>query len=753
MIKRINHIKNFGVFKNYRRNGEIQDFAKVNIIYGWNYSGKTTISRLFQNFELKRNNENYLDADYEIEDFDSNKGNQENLNINNLNIKVFNSDFIRDNIHLEGENFNPVLLLGEDTKKAQEELTKESEKLEKAQRIIKNLNKEYLNIENSILGGLTNTASKIKETLQIVQAYTRTHLKPTFDKVKNDHNSFILAQSEVNELLKIATNSEENKLPILDEFNVELLLENKFEEVKNLLDTLPEFSKTIKHFIENPEIANWVEQGLPLHQEKSNCEFCGNDVSNERLIELSAHFSTDLKNHKNQLTQLAQSLNDSKISNSEIQKLEIYKPLRALFKQKDTKLKKSIITYNKQFTKLFQLVNRKKNSPFEKIKDFSKITADTTSLIQSINDYNQVIKTNNQKTIDFDKAKTNAITKLKEHYTAKFIQKIKLADKESKAELYKNREIFFISHQKELSKSVATLEARISQAHKGKEKLNEYIQKFLGRDEIKVVVTKEGEKERFRLKRNDVKAVNLSEGEKTAIAFSFFLTKLLECKNLDKTIIYIDDPISSLDSNHIFQVNALLKDFFFKKEEPENDYSPTLLNCLQLFLSTHNFDFFGLLRELPKPKESNKFYYYVRRKNEVESEFEKLPKSIEYYSSEYHYLFELIYNFDNSEVKDYQELMGIPNAVRRFVELYTYSRVPGNHNSSTVDKRAEKIWGTEKSKRVLKVFHYFSHSNNIERMMKNSDLMCDIENAVTDLHNLIKLDEMHYSELVKTLKK
>ena len=413
MIKRINHIKDFGVFKNYRRNGEIQDFAKVNIIYGWNYSGKTTISRLFQNFELKRNNENYLDAEYEIEDFETNKGNQENLNINNLDIKVFNSDFIRDNIHLEGENFNPILLLGEDTKKAQQELTKESEKLEKAQRIVKNLNKEYSDIENAILSGLTNTASKIKETLQIVQAYTRTHLRPTFDKVKNDHNSFILTQLEVNELLKTATNSEENKLPILEEYNVELLLEIKFEEVKALLDTLPEFSKTIKHFIENPEIANWVEQGLPLHQEKSNCEFCGNFVSNTRLTELSAHFSTDLKNHKEKLAVLAQSLNDSKISESEIQELELYKPLRALFKQKETKLKKSITTYNKQFTKLFQLVNRKKNSPFEKIKDFSKITVDTTTIVQSINNYNQVIKDNNQKTIDFDKAKANAITKLK----------------------------------------------------------------------------------------------------------------------------------------------------------------------------------------------------------------------------------------------------------------------------------------------------------------------------------------------------
>ena len=37
MIKRINKIKNLGVFSNYIRNSEIRDFEEKNIIYGWNF--------------------------------------------------------------------------------------------------------------------------------------------------------------------------------------------------------------------------------------------------------------------------------------------------------------------------------------------------------------------------------------------------------------------------------------------------------------------------------------------------------------------------------------------------------------------------------------------------------------------------------------------------------------------------------------------------------------------------------------------
>ena len=133
MIKRINQIKKFGVFNDYRRSGDIQEFDKINIIYGWNYSGKTTISRLFQCFELNKIHTDYGNCEFEIEDYEGHKLKQNDLD--HLKIKVFNSDFIRDNIHLEGGNFNPVLLLGEDTKLAQDQLKIELKKIEKVNRI------------------------------------------------------------------------------------------------------------------------------------------------------------------------------------------------------------------------------------------------------------------------------------------------------------------------------------------------------------------------------------------------------------------------------------------------------------------------------------------------------------------------------------------------------------------------------------------------------------------------------------------
>jgi len=48
MISKINKIKNLGlVFSNYTWDSTIPDFKQFNLIYGWNGTGKTTLSRLF----------------------------------------------------------------------------------------------------------------------------------------------------------------------------------------------------------------------------------------------------------------------------------------------------------------------------------------------------------------------------------------------------------------------------------------------------------------------------------------------------------------------------------------------------------------------------------------------------------------------------------------------------------------------------------------------------------------------------------
>lgn len=48
MIKRISKLNQFGIFRNFAwDSAEVDDFGRYNLLYGWNYSGKTTLSRVF----------------------------------------------------------------------------------------------------------------------------------------------------------------------------------------------------------------------------------------------------------------------------------------------------------------------------------------------------------------------------------------------------------------------------------------------------------------------------------------------------------------------------------------------------------------------------------------------------------------------------------------------------------------------------------------------------------------------------------
>lgn len=568
--------------------------------------------------------------------------------------------------------------------------------------------------------------------------------------IKDDYKSYIISKSNVSNLLRKATSSNSEKLPETEDFTVSTSLSEKINKVNILLSKVPKFTNTIQYFVNNPDISNWVEKGIPLHRDKDICEFCGNDLDENRINKLTSHFSQDLKNHRNNIDSLINSIKESKLDKPTTEKSDIYKELWEKFEEKKKNLNNSINKYNSKLDFLIELLNRKRKNPFQKVNESNSIKGNTNGLKSNIDSFNKILEENRTKTKEFDKIKSESIKTLKNHFTASFLKQFKLLSKKEKLRVYRNRIDLLLTSVTKLQSEIENIEAKISKAHKGKEKLNELIHKFLGRNEIQVVVEKEGEKERFRLKRNDAKAVNLSEGEKTAIAFSFYLTKLLEYDNLQDVIVYIDDPISSLDSNHIFQLNAILKDFFFRKEKPE-DINPKILNCKQLFVSTHNFEFFNLLGELPKLKDSNKYFYFIKRQSENDSTIDKLPKALKNYKSEYHYLFKIISDFKDEKNKDIDSAIILPNVIRRFVELYTYSRIPGNKNQ-TVDHRAQKLWGIEKSKRILKICHYFSHGNSIDRMRKHNEFICDIENAVDDLLNLISnTDQLHFNELTKAV--
>lgn len=355
-----------------------------------------------------------------------------------------------------------------------------------------------------------------------------------------------------------------------------------------------------------------------------------------------------------------------------------------------------------------------------------------------------VITENNKIADHFHAEKAEAIRRARLHYAQEFVETQKIYARAKKQDMWKARGQRLQKLGDAIYEEKLGLEAKISQAQKGREEINRRIETLLGSDSIQIAVTNLNGEERFKLVRRDgTTAKHLSEGEKTAIAFSFFLTKLQEIKEFDKAIVFIDDPISSLDSNHIFQVNAIIREVFFVQAPGTGEWKT---KCKQVFLSTHNFEFFGLLRDIGPTKQTKARNYLVKRLSPNSSTFMNMPDSMVKYSSEYHFLFSVLDEFQQAPDKtDFKVLMHLPNAVRRFVELYTYAKYP----DGSVDTRADRLFGPEKSKRILKVLHYFSHGNNIERIATNSDLMCDIEGAVQDLISLIAADDPIHLEALR----
>lgn len=99
MISKINRLTNFGNYRQFQWDGTTP-FSKRNLIYGWNYSGKTTLSRLFQILAEPNQLAQWQECQFEVEL--QGGGTMTNANLENpLRIKVFNRDFIQRNFQQE----------------------------------------------------------------------------------------------------------------------------------------------------------------------------------------------------------------------------------------------------------------------------------------------------------------------------------------------------------------------------------------------------------------------------------------------------------------------------------------------------------------------------------------------------------------------------------------------------------------------------------------------------------------------------
>lgn len=774
MIKRIKSIKNLSVFSNYRHEGDLLDFNEKNIIYGWNYTGKTTLSRLFS--FLDKNNiidDEFNAVEFEVELADNQLINKNNRSESPLSIKVFNSDFIRDNLRFESED-NKIKGITFDVGGGVEirNKIKENEDIIKKGTLLRQRNTSNIEMFNAFDAKFTQEASRIKyDFFNSLIEFNKGHLKKVIDSLNNQIGTFAILSGE--RLVEIKANALAQNTK--KEFNAQLpdiQFDSLYREVEDIMSSEPKFTDEDPILSKYPELYEWSKKGYDLYKEERSdvkqCAFCGNEISQSRLEYLNAFYSNEAAKLKERISELKIKINSEKekVGNLEWSKMspndlidscqQDFKSLLDAFS--DIKLK-----YISLLDQLLEHLEKKSSaSLFVKtlleIADFSA----KTNLFDWILSANQIFIKHDSTVKNFDSIQGKAREDYKKYLVSVFLIRENYVEvkrlNEIEESLQRRCEIVLAKREEENK----YLSAQLKSLTKGKEKLNDFIKLFLNRDDVLIDVTAD---DYFILKRGDKVAKNLSEGEKTAIAFSHFMVllgSLFEDKKLQETIIFIDDPISSLDANHIAQISSMINAFFFRKGIDDLDPNK-IVNCFkQLFISTHNFEFYSFLRDANNIKRSKKIvnpatgkssdvpacnYFFIKRISGEKSLIQNLPKTLSKYNSEYIYLFSEIDRFKDDHFPEDRAYM-MPNVVRRFLEIYTLIKLPGNVDQ--IDNRIKILVGDINE---LKILHNFSHFTSFERATRHTELIFKTEDIINDVYILLGKDEGHLSSLFEGIGK
>lgn len=773
MIKRINKIKNFGVFENYRRSGDIRDFEEKNIIYGWNYSGKTTLSRLISYLDKDVEIEDdYKDIEFEVELDDGSKISNTNREKSPLQVQVFNSDFVTKNLHFGiSDKINGIKFAVGDTGVILDQIKKIDNYVTKANNI-KNRNQGYINSFNGFESNYTDLARNLTDLLGLGRGFTKANIRNYVQEWTGlSLDAFVI--SDKTELDKVLTNAKaQNTGSKIDTTNMPTTLyETLRNQVETILKRQPQPSKEDELLSSNRELFSWAKTGLDLYNkinpQPQRCAFCGGAITKEgRLAELNAYYTNEASTVKEEIEQLKQRIEAEKqrfenLDWSRKSDNDLAQSCRAGYIEKKQSYQLIKDAYKALLDVLISKLDDKYSNSLFVSMEIGNIDESANTAVQGwVSSVSEIFNQSNAIIDDFNATKENAKNQYIKHYISKFLIDHYYRDIERKKEV-EERWIGRINDAIKLKEGEKKrLSAQLESVEKGKEELKGFIKLFLNREDLDIDVTEDNY---FVLKRGEKIATHLSEGERTAIAFSHFMVTLKSLKDENKLqnyIIYIDDPISSLDANHIAQVSALLNTFFFAKGLDEAN-SDKVCNCFQqLFIATHNFELFSFLKdsnninrkkkvnEAGKTKEAPACNYFMIKKLSInKSTIIDIPKSLSKYKSEYVYLFSEIDNFKKEGFPDDRAYM-MPNVVRRFLEIYTLMKLPGN--TDEIDNRIKILFAGKNVE--LKILHNFSHFTSFDRVTKHSELVLRIKDVIDDLYKILNKDSMHYNSLLEGIK-
>lgn len=739
---------------------EMDEFKHYNIIFGNNGCGKTSLTRAFELLIPKNKHiEKYrtISADkspsieFECEDRSYKIEPNSDIRVPPFKVEIYNSDFLHNNAPLNSEfglkklDDGTIILegsvLGEETKEINQ-LKDCRGKVEKRQKKIKDEN----DTENTLSAKQESEIKKYdKEIEKIRKKMTSNTIKITPDEIGiNDFCKVSKDKFKYQEDVLTDLEKDFNKLnEAMKKFDglKEMELPKDYQTIKDKLEFLFSFnidkeagqvSEKIKEHISKVG-REFIEKGIKLQKEMPDnaCPFCTQKISNEIIQEYTSYFNKSVETFNQRSLEMSGTLKnilDQWNIKEILQAFEQFKPFMEDFSQNKESLENALEQIKVLLEKLQKEVDKKEGAKNkEKFQEIDK------ELLEIQKDIQQHVD-ETRKILNEKKKQKEKLEKLKTELKEARIKKVKYDSydwQKSKREAERKLSVLNRGHER-LNRLLEKIDNKLKKLYEQKrpdiEAINSYLKalnltKYSLHEDYRIVLNSD-------VLENSKAEMILSDGEKTTLAFAYFLARLklfYKKKDLKDLVVVIDDPISSLDEQRIYntsdivaKINQELAGEALKDEEDK----------AQVFVLTHNHIF--MVRLINMVGKNARYFQLERHQNQLKIVCKN--KVVGYFDTFYLLLFKEVYAFAKKEkVQDnFNEAINYGNKVRilleSFLKINFIDSFLGGNNVFEEDKIKKLI---ETANREVEL--------NFSKLPLNKDNNCNIENKDMLLRKILRI--------------
>lgn len=609
-------------------------------------------------------------------------------------------------------------------------------KIEKAEALVLDLQKELGNKESGLYKDLNNQLEKVRQVKSDLDRFFTNSAR----KLKNENSELVgitynkngfksdislrkKASDEERITAKININQAIVETGVMIEYTCESL-ETYIESVNQLLIVDIVEPTTLKF---NSDVErNWVQSGISLHENNSTCLFCGANLSPERKEVLRDYFNDAVKTTSQDIVKLFDELERLRTAVKKMINIDESRFMLIFHSQiKDLNLQLSKIREKKLniLDVIEAKLKEKQSNIFSIVEpvDLSDNNKDFDSFIESykalyVDNYNRSSALENIKKTARDILLNDLIYQICDSYG------------------YSKKNEELILEKAELDCKEGYIKGKEQDLQEAREKLNflkkQTVDESIAADTINRLLAGLGNKS-FTLVKSELDNHNgsyiiqdyngavrdiksLSTGEKNIVAFLWFICNLenLELAEAKPQVVVFDDPMNSNDDTTQYLIISQLQKLIRDNEDK------------QIFLLTHNVHFYLNTRyKYWKNKLSRKCTYHLI-KNGTHTDIKLISNETQDFRTAYDALWrELNWLYNNEDAKPEYLL----NPIRRILETFEKFNCIDNMcrnfseaeklfdvNSHSIDDLDAELNGKDKSAIIDILKKVFSDNHSLE---------------------------------------